>query len=114
LAAQSRAAYLDVGRSEDALIFVRRVRQHVAEAIEQCLREHFEEQSSKVPFPILANYLAGAQISLITWWLESHAAFTAQQIAVSYQMLQRAAIQDALRLPNTHASVSASNVPESV
>ncbi len=96
--AQSRSLYLDVGRSEDALLLFRLMRNYAAEAIENCLRANFDEQSCKMPFTILANYLAGAQISLVTWWIENRLPCSPQQLAESYQTLQRAAIQDALRI----------------
>ena len=99
--AQDRALYLDVGRSSDALLFTRRMRQHTALSIEQCLRDNFAEQSSKVPFTLLANYLAGAQVSLIGWWLENHFPVDARQLATAFQRLQRASLRDALPLPDS-------------
>ncbi len=96
--AQGRVEYLDVSRSHGGHIFFRRMQEHQAQAIEQCLRTSFQEQTSKVPFTVLANYLAGAEIALIRWWLENHPPVSAEQIAATFQTLQRAALRDALAL----------------
>jgi|GEM_PF-4229422 len=44
---------------------------------------------------MLANYLAGAHIGLIQWWLETRQSPTAEDIAQTFHRLQRAAIRDA-------------------
>src|SRR2546430_5960537 len=36
---------------------------------------------SLVPLDVLANYLAGAMISLISWWLKQDSNYTAEQMA---------------------------------
>lgn len=96
--AQDRSKYFQLAWSSDALLFMREVRKHATEIIERCLRDAFQEQLGQIPVTVLANYLGGAQLTLVWWWVESHAPFSAQEMAVFYQRLQRAALEDALRL----------------
>jgi AcrR family transcriptional regulator len=46
--------------------------------LEKKLRRWFNEKDSSIPFSILENYIAGAQLSLLAWWLESRIAFSPQ------------------------------------
>lgn len=50
------------------------------------------------PLDVLANYLAGAQIALMYWWLEKHQPHTPETVAQAFHRLQRAAIRDAFGL----------------
>jgi hypothetical protein len=47
---------------------------------------------------VLANYLAGAQIALVQWWLEKRRTHTPENLAQAFHRLQRAAIRDAFGL----------------
>jgi AcrR family transcriptional regulator len=40
-----------------------------------------------IPADVLANYMAGAELALITWWLEQDAPYTAEQMAAMTQQL---------------------------
>ena len=50
---------------------------------------------------MLANYLAGAQIALVQWWLEKRQPHTFEYLAQTFHRLQRAAIRDAFGLRGT-------------
>jgi hypothetical protein len=63
-----------------------------------CLRAAFAEADSTIPLDVLANYLAGAQIALVQWWLEKRQSHTPEILAQSFHRLQRAAIRDAFGL----------------
>ena len=91
-----RGMYHVVMQGIDAGPLMRGVRQQFAQGLEKKLRRWFNEKDSSIPFSILANYVAGAQLSLIAWWLESRAAFSPQQMAQAVQQLRRAALRDAL------------------
>jgi AcrR family transcriptional regulator len=95
---QDRATQLNLTLSQDILIIGRAMRQHVADIIEHCLRSALTEQSSHVPFKVLANYIGGAQVELVSWWVESHYACSAQELAMYFQQMQRATLRDALHL----------------
>jgi Transcriptional regulator C-terminal region len=58
------------------------------------LRAVFAEADSAIPFNVLANYLAGAQIALMQWWLEKRQPHTPENLAQTFHRLQRAAIRD--------------------
>jgi len=47
---------------------------------------------------VLANYLAGAQIALVQWWMQKRQAYTSENLAQTFHRLQRAAIRDAFGL----------------
>jgi len=66
--------------------------------IETNLRAGFVETDSAIPLDVLANYLAGAQIALVQWWLEKRRPYTPENLAQSFHRLQRAAIRDAFDL----------------
>jgi hypothetical protein len=55
---------------------------------------------STIPLDVLANYLAGAQLALVHWWLEQPDArlHTPKTLAQTFHRLQRAAIRDAFGL----------------
>ncbi len=69
-----------------------------AQEIEVSLRAAFAESDSTIPFDVLANYLAGAQIALMQWWLQKRQPHTPEKLAQTFHRLQRAAIRDAFGL----------------
>ena len=40
-----------------------------------------------MPIDVLANYMAGAELSLMTWWLEDGQKYLVEQMAVMTQQL---------------------------
>ncbi len=96
--ARDRATQINLSFSQDVLLIMRAMRQHVSDIVERCLRGSFSEESSYIPFTVLANYLGGAQVELVGWWLESHSSLSPQELARYYQRLQRATLLDALQL----------------
>ena len=86
-------------QGKDSLLILRRMlRDWSAQGIEASLRSAFTEMESVIPFDVLANYLAGAQISLVQWWLEKRQPYTPENLAQMFHRLQRAAIRDAFEL----------------
>jgi AcrR family transcriptional regulator len=83
-------------QSKDNLWILRRIRDWSAREIEAILHTNFSERNSTIPFEMLANYLAGAQIALLQWWLEKPRLHGSDTIAQTFHRLQRAAICDAL------------------
>jgi AcrR family transcriptional regulator len=95
----ARGLLYPIFQGKDSLVTLRRMlRDWSAREIETSLREVFTESESTIPFDLLANYLAGAQISLLHWWLEKHQPYTPAQLAQTFHRLQRAAIRDAFGL----------------
>ena len=91
-------------QGKDGPLILRRIRDSSAQEIEANLRAAFVEADSTIPFDVLANYLAGARIALVQWWLEKHQSYTPENLAQTFHRLQRAAIRDAfgLRLGSKH------------
>ncbi len=84
-------------------MILRRIRDGSAQEIEANLRAVFAEADSAIPFDVLANYLAGAQIALVQWWLEQgwpekRQPHTPENLAQTFHRLQRAAIREAFGL----------------
>ena len=72
-----------------------------AQEIEANLRSVFSGADSAIPLNMLANYLAGAHISLLQWWLDKRRLYKPQELAQTFHRLQRAAIRDAFGLIDT-------------
>ncbi len=94
----ARALLYPIFQGEDSLLMVRRIRDGSARDIEASLRAAFAETDSAIPFNILANYLAGARITLVQWWLEKRQPYTLENLAQTFHRLQHAAICDAFEL----------------
>ena len=93
-----RARLYLIFQGRDGPLILRRIRDLSAQEIEGNLRAAFAEANSTIPFNVLANYLAGAQIALMQWWLEKRRPHTPENLAQTLHRLQRAAIRDALGL----------------
>ncbi len=87
-----------VFQGRDGPLILRRMRDWSAEEIEANLRAAFAESDSTIPLDVLANYLAGAQIELVQWWLEKRQPHPPEILAQTFHRLQRAAIRDAFGL----------------
>jgi AcrR family transcriptional regulator len=95
---EARAMMHLIFRGKDSPLILRRIRDRSAQEIEANLRVAFAEADSTIPFDVLANYLAGAQLALMQWWLEKHQPHTPESLAQILHRLQRAAIRDAFGL----------------
>ena len=92
---QRRAQLYPVFQGKDSLLILRQIRDRSAREIEANLRATFGEAKSAIPLEMLANYLAGAQIALMQWWLEKRRPHTAKNLTQTFHLLQRAAIREA-------------------
>ncbi|MBA3871475.1 MAG: TetR/AcrR family transcriptional regulator [Anaerolineae bacterium] len=100
----TRELLYPVFQGKDSLMTLRRMlRDWNAQEIEANLRAAFAEADSSIPFEVLAAYLAGAQISLLHWWLEKRRPYTPEDLAQTFHRLQRAAIRDAFGLAKDSA-----------
>jgi hypothetical protein len=94
----ARAMLHPIFQGSDSPMILRRIRDRSARQIEVNLRAAFAEADSTIPFDVLANYLAGAQIALVQWWLEKRQPHTPENLAQTFHRLQRAAIRAAFGL----------------
>ena len=101
---EARALLHPIFQGKDSLLILRRIRDRSAHDMEVSLRAAFAEADSAIPFDVLANYLAGAQIALVYWWLEAQwwlerrQPHTPENLAQTFHRLRRAAIRDAFGL----------------
>ncbi len=95
---EARALLNPIFQGEDSALILRRIRDGSAQDIEASLRAAFTEADSAIPVNMLANYLAGARIALMQWWLEKRQPYTLEVLAQTFHRLQRAAIRDAFGL----------------
>src|SRR5215216_1278974 len=94
-----RTLLSSIFQGRDRMLMLRQIRDRNALDIQANLHAVFEESESAIPFDLLANYLAGAQIALLQWWLEKRRVHTPENLAQAFHRLQRAAIRDALGVP---------------
>ena len=93
-----RTLLYPIFHGKDGSLILQRMRDGSAQDIKASLRAAFAEADSTLPFDVLANYLAGAQIALVQWWLEKRQPHTPENLAQTFHRLQRAAIHDAFGL----------------
>jgi len=94
----ARALLYPIFQGKDSLLILQRIRDRSAQEIEASLRAAVAEADRTIAFDVLANYLAGAQIALVQWWLEKRQPHTPEKLAQTFHRLQRAAIRDAFGL----------------
>ena len=95
---EARARLKSIFQGKDGLLILRQMRDWNAQNIEADLRATFAEAETAVPLDVLANYLAGAQIAFMQWWLSKRQPHAIEGLAQSFHRLQRAAVRDAFGL----------------
>ena len=78
----------------------RRVREHFTALAEEHFREVIADRQSApaVPVEVTAQYVGGALLGLLTWWLESDTPLPAEQLAPMFDRLVAPSVQAALGL----------------
>jgi AcrR family transcriptional regulator len=92
---EGRALLYPIFEGKDSQLILRQIRERNGREIEANLRAIFAEGDSTIPLDMLANYLAGAQIALMQWWLEKRRPHRPDNLTQALFRLQRAAIRDA-------------------
>jgi AcrR family transcriptional regulator len=92
----NREVYFKIANARDANRLLDGFRQQIATNLEASLHAAYPDTESAIPFQILAQYVAGAQISFVTWWLATRNDYAAEDVARWLHRLLRATIQDAL------------------
>ena len=73
--------------------------QHMRRNIEQHLITLIPAgQTPAAPLPLVADYLSGAILSMLTWWLDNDMPYTPEQMDRLFQQLVRPGIQATLRI----------------
>jgi AcrR family transcriptional regulator len=65
------------------------IREYLAEGIQARLAVVLTSENPPVPLELTANYLAGAMLSLISWWLEHDTPYTPEYMAEIFRRLSR-------------------------
>lgn len=66
---------------------VKGIRQYLADSMRQRLNVAFPGIEPMVPTDVLCNYLSGAMIAMISWWLESNSQYSPEEMAEMFRQL---------------------------
>lgn len=96
-AQQNYKLYKNLLSGQSGTVFTRHVRDYLAGLIQKGLHTL---PSERLPIPIetLAAYIAGAELAMITWWLERDMPYPAEQMAQTVQTLVLHGVSDMLTL----------------
>ena len=89
-AAGNAPLYLIILRGEGATRAAQRVRAIISQKVIEVLHESVENGAAitpQVPEEVFANYLAGALMGMITWWLETTPPYTPDEMADMFRNL---------------------------
>jgi AcrR family transcriptional regulator len=69
----------------------RQLHHTIAENIKTCIRNEMEERGIEpvIPVDFIANHFAGSLLATIYWWLDSDLIYTAEEMAVMFQNINR-------------------------
>jgi AcrR family transcriptional regulator len=77
------------------------IREYLAVSLRERIDVAVGDHQPLVPLDVLANYLAGAMISLISWWLKQDSNYTAEQMADMFRQLSQPTISTVLGINPT-------------
>jgi len=95
LVARNRPMYLTIRSAKDAAYLLGGIREQLAANLNRTLRTIFPHCEPLTPLDVLTEYIVGAQLALIHWWMTTRTLYDAVQLATMLHRLQRAAICDA-------------------
>ena len=73
--------------------------QHMRRNIEQHLAELLPAgQAPHAPLPLVADYLAGAVLSMLTWWLDNEMPYTPEQMDALFKQLVQPGVEATLQV----------------
>jgi len=74
-------------------------RRHLMHNIEDHLGEVFEGgETAVIPVPVITNFLAGAMLSVLMWWLDAGRPYSAEEINQMFQLLATSGVEKLLNL----------------
>ena len=90
-AAENAQLYQIILRGEGAVKATSRVHNIISETATSVINKTIEDGSSAihmgVPIEIFSNYLAGALMGLLTWWLENNMCYTPEEMAMMFRKM---------------------------
>ena len=84
-AEENHVLYRNILAGQSGALFSRRIREYFATLILDGLKD-YPQQTGSIPPEVLANYIAGAELAMFTWWLENDRPYAPEQMA---QMVHR-------------------------
>ncbi len=94
-AEQNHTLYRNILNSQSGAVFARRIREYLAGLILQGLHQI---PDLALPADVVANYIAGAELAMITWWLENDMPYPAEQVAQGVYQLTLRGVADTLNI----------------
>jgi AcrR family transcriptional regulator len=89
-AADNRQLFRVMLNAQGGTKFISGLRMLIAELVEAQVLLLISADLLPVPMPVIGQYAAGALLALMTWWLETDAPYTPEQMA---QMMNRLTVQ---------------------
>ena len=93
------SVYLAIANAKDAEIIMRGMQNQMVNNLSESIKDALPDQNPRIPLILLCNYVVGAQLALIKWWIVNRNTYEPIHIAHMIQRLQYAAIRDAYELP---------------
>ena len=88
-AAENAQLYQIILRGEGAIKATSRVHNIISETAANVINKTIEDGTApiklEVPIEIFSNYLAGALMGLVTWWLENGMCYTPEEMALMFR-----------------------------
>ena len=87
----------------------RQLHQNIADNFQKLLEDEIAATGAEAVIPVMfiANHLAGALLATIFWWLDNDLPYSAAEMAVMYQQINRLNREQLLRLPASKGLVAA-------
>ena len=95
LLTQNRPMYYAIRAAKESEVLLRGIREQIVTSLQISLKNAFPDTEPFMPLDVLTEYIVGAQLSLIHWWMTNRSAYDALQLATLLQRLRRIAICDA-------------------
>lgn len=93
---QSRDTYFHLTTGSEGSEILRRLKEHIAEQLLIRLRGSFQEETSKIPFPVLAQQVASSIVSISNWWMDKRTPYSVEALARMLHQMNYATLRDAL------------------
>ena len=90
-AAEHQDLYLVLLRSQAAATIAQRIREYLAGVIQEELEA--QETQSPIPLKVIANFMAGALVALISWWLENDRPYSVAYMAQVFSHLTQPGVR---------------------
>jgi AcrR family transcriptional regulator len=94
---ENRNQYFFISGEKGSSRIMQMITAEIAVNMEEQLHKHRNEDESGMPFAVLANYISGAMIALIHWWIVKRATHSPAKMAQMLHRLRNAALMDALK-----------------